>query len=206
MTCSSASSSASLEPMPSRLLYPSCPRNQVGLDAVATNDHYGRYSTGSSPRHPHRTFQPKSAECASSCLALRISANLGVMQAFFWTWNDGRILKLYWALHEHVSTVRTIVSSATCLILHLQCYLIPADANFFNPVPGRDTPLAVFSGRPLKPREDRQPHPPATLKVFPSAHTARILDHVVIGALVFERRRLAPAPWLVSRDVPIVWA
>jgi len=54
----------------------------------------------------------------------------------------------------------------------------------------RATKLAAFTPPPLTPRADGRPSPTATLKVFPAGH--RLFDHILISALILERRRLTP--------------
>ncbi|KAI0338049.1 hypothetical protein BDW22DRAFT_826830 [Trametopsis cervina] len=53
------------------------------------------------------------------------------------------------------------------------------------------TMLAAFTPPPLNPRADGRPSPSATLKVFPDGH--RVFDHIMLSALILERRRLTPA-------------
>jgi hypothetical protein len=73
-----------------------------------------------------------------------------------------------------------------------QCYQIPANTGLvWTPVADRDSPIAVFRGRPLRVREDHRPHPPVTLTLYPRAHEGSLLDHVVLAALLLERRRFA---------------
>jgi hypothetical protein len=57
---------------------------------------------------------------------------------------------------------------------------------------GNAAPVAIFTGRPLRTREDHRPHPLPTLKIFPGTHTGMLLDHIVLTALLIERWRLAP--------------
>ncbi|KAI0090099.1 hypothetical protein BDY19DRAFT_992336 [Irpex rosettiformis] len=52
------------------------------------------------------------------------------------------------------------------------------------------TMLATFTPPSLAPRADGRPSPPASLKVYPDGH--RLFDHIVISALILERRRLTP--------------
>jgi hypothetical protein len=61
------------------------------------------------------------------------------------------------------------------------------------PHAGRDTPLAVFTGRPARARLDMHPHPHPTLTVYPDAHASTLLDHIVLSALLLELHRLAPS-------------
>jgi hypothetical protein len=53
-------------------------------------------------------------------------------------------------------------------------------------------PIAVFTGRPYRLRRNDLPMPPSTLKVYPAAYDGPLLDYVVLGALMIERRRLSP--------------
>jgi hypothetical protein len=76
----------------------------------------------------------------------------------------------------------------------LQCYRVRdgAQPRLWLPQVGRDTPLAVFTGRPLRARADLHPHPHPTLMVYPGAHEGTLLDHVMLSALMIERQRLVP--------------
>lgn len=51
--------------------------------------------------------------------------------------------------------------------------------------------LASFTPAPLTPRPDGRAAPAVTLKVFPLGQY--LFDHILISALILERRRLAPA-------------
>jgi len=53
------------------------------------------------------------------------------------------------------------------------------------------TLLASFTTIPLAPRADGKPSPPPSLKVFADGH--RLVDHIIISALVIERQRLMPS-------------
>lgn len=53
------------------------------------------------------------------------------------------------------------------------------------------TMVAAFTPPPLTPRADGRPSPAATLKVYPEGN--RLFDHILISALILERRRLTPA-------------
>jgi hypothetical protein len=73
--------------------------------------------------------------------------------------------------------------------------LTPPQCYAYN---GRDRPniatdvLAIFTGRRLHPRADKRRQPPRALQVFPRAHEGRLLDYIVMGVLMLERKRLAP--------------
>ncbi|OCH85477.1 hypothetical protein OBBRIDRAFT_838924 [Obba rivulosa] len=54
------------------------------------------------------------------------------------------------------------------------------------------TLLASFTTIPLAPRADGKPAPPPSLKLFPDGH--RLVDHIIISALIIERQRLMPTP------------
>jgi hypothetical protein len=80
-------------------------------------------------------------------------------------------------------------------LISTQCYLIPLNRNpeIWTPNIKTDTPLAVLSGRPLEPRADKRRQPLSALKVYPRAHEGPLLDYIVLGALMIEQTRLAPA-------------
>ncbi|KAF7791715.1 hypothetical protein EIP86_002739 [Pleurotus ostreatoroseus] len=55
---------------------------------------------------------------------------------------------------------------------------------------GDGTLLAVYTPPPLTPLPNARPAPAASLKVFPEGQ--RAFDHILISALILERRRLSP--------------
>jgi hypothetical protein len=88
---------------------------------------------------------------------------------------------------------RTVVALRRPLIRdRIQCYHVPGGVLSRDHILGNAAPVAVFTGRPLRTREDHRPHPLPTLKIFPGAHTGMLLDHIVLTALLIERWRLAP--------------
>jgi hypothetical protein len=58
--------------------------------------------------------------------------------------------------------------------------------------PKKVEPIAVFAGRPYRLRQDHRREPLSALKVYPAAYDGPLLDYVVLGALMIERRRLSP--------------
>jgi hypothetical protein len=57
----------------------------------------------------------------------------------------------------------------------------------------KNTPIAVFSGRSIRARVgDGRRARLSTLEVYPQAHKDPVLNYIVLGALLIERRRLAP--------------
>jgi hypothetical protein len=75
--------------------------------------------------------------------------------------------------------------STTSTDCHLQCSLLGAPA--LPPV------LAEFRFRPLRPPPDGRPTPLSTITIHPAAYKLRgLLDHVLMSALILERKRLMP--------------
>jgi hypothetical protein len=118
-------------------------------------------------------------------------------QGWTWKWRDEQVNQLFWRMEKfrkHVVQVRSSWLSyrrsfRSCL--GQQCHHVPSGVLGKDHILGNSTPVAVFTGRPLRTREDHHLHPLPTLKVYPGARIGKLLDHIVLTALMIERWRLA---------------
>jgi hypothetical protein len=111
---------------------------------------------------------------------------------FLWKWDEDRSRMLYWVSDEHLAKVRPVLRVQPILLIDVQYYVAPNGARSWSPNSKVNFPIAIFFGRSLEPRADKRRQPLSALKVFPRAHDGALLDHIVLGALILERRRLSP--------------
>jgi hypothetical protein len=168
--------------------------SQVGPVERRPHPYHRRHAARNRKSTRHGTWRWCECGVLFPSLCVRPSADHPSKSVFRWTWSS-RHPVLHWTLDANVSTVRP--SLFYIRATHIpKCYRVP-DAQrtgIWTPQPSRDTPLAVFTGRALRARVDRRPHPHATLMAHPAAYEGTLLDHVVLGAFMLERRRLTSPP------------